>query len=74
VHVASLRSKLGLPGLIATVRGVGYQMVSQDSFMRLGAETVQRIREVVQDAGSRRIQEAALDAAGGMARQLRAAA
>ncbi|MFF4247969.1 response regulator transcription factor [Streptomyces sp. NPDC001822] len=28
VHVASLRSKLGLPALIETVRGVGYRLVS----------------------------------------------
>jgi DNA-binding response OmpR family regulator len=27
VHVASLRSKLGLPALIETVRGVGYRLV-----------------------------------------------
>jgi DNA-binding response OmpR family regulator len=27
VHVASLRSKLGLPTLIETVRGVGYRLV-----------------------------------------------
>lgn len=28
VHVASLRSKLGLPALIETVRGVGYRLVA----------------------------------------------
>ncbi|MFF3013910.1 response regulator transcription factor [Streptomyces sp. NPDC057939] len=28
VHVASLRSKLGLPALIETVRGVGYRLVT----------------------------------------------
>lgn len=31
VHVASLRSKLGLPALIETVRGVGYRLVSPES-------------------------------------------
>jgi DNA-binding response OmpR family regulator len=37
VHVASLRAKLGVPGVITTVRGVGYRMASQDSFMLRGA-------------------------------------
>lgn len=36
VHVASLRRKLGVPGLIATVRGVGYRLISQESYLRLG--------------------------------------
>jgi DNA-binding response OmpR family regulator len=27
VHIASLRKKLGDPGLIRTVRGVGYQFM-----------------------------------------------
>lgn len=31
VHVASLRSKLGLPALIETVRGVGYRLVAPES-------------------------------------------
>ena len=28
VHVATLRTKLGRPGMVATVRGVGYRLVS----------------------------------------------
>lgn len=35
VHVASLRRKLAVPGLIATVRGVGYRLISQESYLRL---------------------------------------
>ena len=31
VHVASLRSKLGQPGVIETVRGVGYRLVEHDA-------------------------------------------
>jgi DNA-binding response OmpR family regulator len=31
VHVASLRSKLRLPALIETVRGVGYRLVAQSA-------------------------------------------
>lgn len=31
VHVATLRSKIGRPGLIETVRGVGYRLVRHDS-------------------------------------------
>lgn len=37
VHVASLRAKIALPGLISTVRGVGYRMVTPESFHRLTA-------------------------------------
>ncbi|GAA1995135.1 response regulator transcription factor [Catenulispora subtropica] len=37
VHVASLRSKIALPGMISTVRGVGYRMVTPESFHRLTA-------------------------------------
>lgn len=35
VHMASLRGKLALPGMISTVRGVGYRMVTPESFLRL---------------------------------------
>jgi DNA-binding response OmpR family regulator len=35
VHVAALRRKLAVPGLIATVRGVGYRLISQESYLRL---------------------------------------
>jgi DNA-binding response OmpR family regulator len=31
VHVATLRTKIGRPGLIETVRGVGYRMVRHDT-------------------------------------------
>ncbi len=31
VHVASLRAKLRMPGLIETVRGVGYRLVAPGS-------------------------------------------
>ncbi|NUP52831.1 MAG: response regulator transcription factor [Catenulispora sp.] len=55
VHVASLRSKLALPGLIATVRGVGYRLVTPESYLRLNADTVRQLRE---DAADRE-QEAA---------------
>lgn len=37
VHVASLRAKIALPGMIATVRGVGYRMVTPESFQRFTA-------------------------------------
>ncbi|WP_194898365.1 response regulator transcription factor [Catenulispora pinisilvae] len=37
VHVASLRAKIALPGMIATVRGVGYRMVTPESFLRFTA-------------------------------------
>lgn len=37
VHVASLRAKIALPGMISTVRGVGYRMVTPESFLRLTA-------------------------------------
>jgi DNA-binding response OmpR family regulator len=37
VHVASLRAKLGLPGLIATVRGVGYRLRTMASYQRISA-------------------------------------
>jgi DNA-binding response OmpR family regulator len=37
VHVASLRAKIALPGMISTVRGVGYRMVTPESFHRLTA-------------------------------------
>jgi DNA-binding response OmpR family regulator len=37
VHVASLRAKIALPGLISTVRGVGYRMVTPESFHRMTA-------------------------------------
>ncbi|MEU6136671.1 response regulator transcription factor [Nocardioides sp. NPDC047086] len=30
VHVSALRSKLGRPGLVATVRGVGYRVITQE--------------------------------------------
>ena len=43
VHVASLRAKLALPGLIATVRGVGYRLVTPESFTRQGSEAVHRM-------------------------------
>lgn len=35
VHVHALRAKLAVPGLIATVRGVGYRLISQESYLRL---------------------------------------
>jgi DNA-binding response OmpR family regulator len=35
VHVAELRKKLAVPGLLSTVRGVGYRLVSQESYVRL---------------------------------------
>ncbi|WP_415957264.1 winged helix-turn-helix transcriptional regulator [Streptomyces sp. 021-4] len=35
VQVAALRSKLAVPGLIATVRGVGYRLISQESYLSL---------------------------------------
>ncbi|MFJ4413331.1 response regulator transcription factor [Streptomyces sp. NPDC088925] len=34
-HVHGLRRKLAVPGLIATVRGVGYRLISQESYLRL---------------------------------------
>ena len=45
VHIASLRSKLALPGMIATVRGVGYRLVTPESFLRLSSEAVRQLRE-----------------------------
>jgi len=45
VHIASLRSKLALPGMIATVRGVGYRLVSPESFLRLGSDAVRQLRQ-----------------------------
>ncbi len=35
VHIHELRSKLDVPGLIATVRNVGYRLISQESYRRL---------------------------------------
>jgi DNA-binding response OmpR family regulator len=35
VHIASLRAKLAVPGLIATMRGVGYRLISQESYVQL---------------------------------------
>jgi DNA-binding response OmpR family regulator len=40
VHIGGLRKKLAVPGLIATVRGVGYRLISQESYLRLGADEV----------------------------------
>jgi DNA-binding response OmpR family regulator len=37
VHIASLRSKIGIPGLIATTRGVGYQLVDTGGARAAGA-------------------------------------
>ncbi|GAA2005055.1 response regulator transcription factor [Catenulispora subtropica] len=56
VHVASLRSKLALPGMIATVRGVGYRLVTPESFLRLNPDTVRLLRE---DAAEREREAAA---------------
>jgi two-component system, OmpR family, response regulator RegX3 len=42
VHVASLRTKLGDPGWIATVRGVGFRLVDPDAGPRTGGPAGER--------------------------------
>jgi DNA-binding response OmpR family regulator len=40
VHIGSLRRKLAVPHLIATVRGIGYRLISQESYWRLNPDTL----------------------------------